>query len=297
MAIWGGSFVASNFGLNDMYPVELATLRFAIATPLLVVLTIALSGWKSLLIDRKDLPVLFGMAMTGITLQYIVQLIAMTYTTVTNTVLLINMGTFFVIILSAHFLKEKFSIFNIAGVVLAFLGAAIIITNGQLSLTSNVVGDGLVLISALFWAVYVMIGNKLAGKYSILTQLNWIFIIGFLGLLPVYAITSRHDLASLPAAAWGSLLYLALFCSIVAYFFFNDAIVKIGPSQTAIYQYFEPMFGILLAIALIGEPLTGFIIAGAILIVAGIALADNNLKIVDYFLKPGTQGPASKPRS
>ena len=298
MLIWGGSFVASHFGLDDMYPVELATLRFAIATPVLLIATVALFGWKSLKVDKKDLPVLFGMAMTGITLQYITQLIAMTYTTVTNTVLLINMGTFFVIILSALFLKEKFTISNVAGVVIAFVGAALIITNGQLSLTANLVGDGIVLLSALFWAVYVMIGNRLAGKYSILTQLNWIFIIGFLGLLPFYAITPRHDLLLLPAEAWGALVYLALLCSIVAYFFFNDAIVKIGPSQTAIYQYFEPLFGVLLAILLLGELMTGFTVAGAALIIGGILLADNNLKLADFLLKTGTSGwPLARART
>ncbi len=296
MLVWGGSFVASHFGLADMYPVELATLRFAIATPVLVVATVALYGLKSLKVEPRDLPVLFGMAMTGITLQYITQLVAMTYTSVTDTVLLINMGTFFVIVLAWLFLKEKFSIFNIVGVILAFIGAAFIVTNGRLALTASLVGDGIILLSALFWAVYVMIGNRLAGKYSILTQLNWIFIIGFLGLLPFYAFTPRHDLALLPSEAWGALIYLALVCSIVAYFFFNDAIAKIGPAQTAIYQYFEPMFGVLLAILLVGETMTGFTVAGVALIIAGILLADNNLKIVDHFLKPDTRGPACGPR-
>jgi drug/metabolite transporter (DMT)-like permease len=169
MVVWGGSFVDSSFGLDDMYPVELATIRFAIAVPILLLATIALYGWKSLLVDKKDLPILFAMAMTSVTLQYIVQLVAMTYTTVTNTVLLINMGTFFVIGISALFLKVRFTADNILGVGIAFFGAALIITKGDLALTANVLGDGLVLVSALLWAIYVLIGNKLSGKYSILT--------------------------------------------------------------------------------------------------------------------------------
>jgi drug/metabolite transporter (DMT)-like permease len=296
MAVWGGSFVASKLGLDGMYPIELATLRFAIATPLLLLMTVAFIGWKSLKIDRKHLFVLFALAMTGITLQYTVQLIAMTYTSITNTVLLINMGTFFVLIPSAPFLKVRFTADNIFGVVIAFVGAALIITNGSLGLTTNAIGDSLVIVSAILWAIYVLIGNRLAGKVSVLTQLNYIFIFGFLGLLPFYAITPRHDLASLPLMSWGSPLYLAIFCSIIAYFFFNDAIIKIGPSQTAIYQCFEPMFGIIFAILLLSEPLTIFIGIGALLIVAGIAMADNNLKIPGLFLKGDTSGPAGEPR-
>jgi drug/metabolite transporter (DMT)-like permease len=92
------------------------------------------------------------------------------------------------------------------------------------------------------------------------------------------------------------LLYLAIFCSIIAYFFFNDALMKIGSSRTAIYQYFEPMFGIIFAILLLSEPLTVFIGIGAVFIVAGVAMADNNLKILGLFRKGDTQGPASGPR-
>lgn len=285
MALWGGSFVASKIGLDTMYPVELATLRFAIATPVLLLMTLLLYGTGSMRIKGKDLPVLIVMAMTGVTLQYVVQFFAMTYTTVTNTALLINMGTFFVLVPSALFLRQRFSADNWLGVAIAFLGAAFIATNGNLDLKPSFVGDGLVLVSAALWAVYLLIGNKLAGKYSVLTQLNYIFVIGFLGLLPFYLITPRHDIAALAPVSWASLLYLAIVCSIIAYFFFNDAIIRIGPSQTAIYQYFEPMFAIGLAVVLLNEPLTAFICLGALLIVVGIAMADNNLKVIGWIFK------------
>jgi len=290
MMLWGGSFVASRIGLDGLYPVELATLRFAIATPLLLIITLLLQGPRSLRIERRDLPVLFGLAMTGVTLQYIVQLVAMTYTSVTNTALLINMGTFFVLVPAALFLKQRFSADNWFGVILAFLGAALIVTRGNFALTPNFVGDGLVLVSAALWAIYVLIGNKLAGKYSVLTQLNYIFIIGFIGLLPFYFITPHHDIRALAPVSWATLLYLAIVCSIIAYFFFNDAIIKIGPAQTAIYQYFEPMFAIIFAVALLGEPLTIYVLLGAALIIAGIAMADNNLKVLGHILKaPGDE--------
>jgi len=296
MVLWGGSFVASKVGLDSLYPVELATLRFAIATPILLLITVLLNGVKSLRVKGKDLPVLIVMAMTGVTLQYIVQFIAMTYTSVTNTALLINMGTFFVIIPSVLLLKVKFTADNMLGIIIAFAGAVLVATNGNIALSVNLIGDGLILVCAMFWAAYILIGNKLAGKYSVLTQLNYIFIIGFLGLLPFYFLTPHHDIASLGAVSWASLLYLAIICSVVAYFFFNDAIIKIGPSQTAIYQYFEPMFAIIFAIVLLHEDFTLYIGIGAVLIIAGIAMADNHLKFLGYFFKRDTQGPASGPR-
>ncbi|WP_424356887.1 DMT family transporter [Methanocella sp. MCL-LM] len=291
MVVWGGSFIASKVGLDGMYPIELATLRFAIATPVLLLITVALCGWRSLIVQKKDFWVLFIMAMTGITLQYITQLVAMTYTTVTNTALLINMGTFFVIIPSIFLLKEKFSSDNLLGVGIAFAGLVLVATNGKLEFAPHLIGDGIILISAALWAVYILIGNKLAGKYSVLTQLNYIFVIGFIGLLPFYFLTPRHDIAQFSPVSWVSLLYLAIFCSIICYFFFNDAIIKIGPSKSAIYQYLEPVFAIIFAIVLLGEPLTVFIAAGALLAIIGIAMADNNLKIIGRFRKKPVETP------
>jgi len=285
MALWGGSFIASKVGLGGLYPVELATLRFAIAVPLLVVITLLIEGRKAFSIAWKDLPVLIVMALTGVTLQYIVQFYAMTYTSVTNTALLINMGTFFVIIPSALFLKERLSIDNILGIVAAFAGVALVATKGDFALSMNLLGDGLVLICAVMWAIYILIGNKLAGKYSVLAQLNYIFIIGLLGLLPFYFMTPHHALAEFSSLTWACVLYLAIICSVIAYFFFNDAIIRLGPSKTAIYQYLEPFFAIILAILLLKEPLTAAIALGAIFIIAGIAMADNNLKLLGYFIK------------
>jgi drug/metabolite transporter (DMT)-like permease len=285
MVIWGGSFIASKVGLGGLYPVELATLRFAIAAPLLFIITLVLEGRNTFRVNIKDMPVLVIMALTGVSLQYIVQFIGMTYTDVTNTALLINMCTFFVIIPSALFLKDRLTPDNFFGVVIAFIGAVLVATRGDLAITPNIIGDGLILICAVMWAVYILIGNRLAGKYSVLAQLNYIFIIGFVTLLPVYLVTPHHALTEISLTTWECLLYLALLCSVIAYFVFNVAIIKIGPSKTAIYQYLEPLFAIFFAILLLGEPLNLPIGFGALFIMAGIAMADNNLKIIGLFTK------------
>lgn len=286
MVLWGGSFIASKLGLEGLYPVELATIRFALASPLLLIITLAIEGRRAFCISKRDLPVLIVMALTGVTLQYIIQFVAMTYTSVTNTALLINMGTFFVVIPSALFLKERLTADNYLGVVVAFLGAVLVATRGSLAFTPHLIGDGLVLVCAIMWAVYILVGNRLAGKYSVLSQLNLIFLIGFIGLIPAYLLTPHHSLASISGTAWACIIYLSLVCSIVAYFIFNDSIIKLGPSKTAIYQYLEPFFAIVFAILLLGEPLTATIALGAILIMAGVALADNNLRIIGYIKNP-----------
>jgi drug/metabolite transporter (DMT)-like permease len=135
------------------------------------------------------------------------------------------------------------------------------------------------------WAIYILIGNRLAGKYSVLAQLNYIFIIGLIGLIPAYLVTPHHSFGEISTLTWECLLYLALICSIIAYFIFNGSIIKLGPSKTAIYQYLEPFFAIVLAIVLLSEPLTAMVAIGALFILTGIAMADNNLKIIGQIVK------------
>jgi drug/metabolite transporter (DMT)-like permease len=285
MLVWGGSFIASSIGLDGLYPVELATFRFVIAVPILLIFTILFKGVGSLKIDLKDLPVLVVMALTGVSLQYISQFIGMTYTTVTNTALLINMGAIYVVLGSALILKEKIGIDNIFGVFLAFIGAVFVATKGNFAFEPHLLGDIMIMFCALMWAVYIMTGTKLAGKYSVLTQLNYIFIIGLILLLPVYAVTPHHAIEEITSLTWACLLYLAIVCSVIAYFIFNYAIISIGPSQTAIYQYFEPLFAIVFAILLLSEPFTLIIGIGALLIIIGVAMADNNLKLIGHFIR------------
>ncbi|MBS0002266.1 MAG: DMT family transporter [Thioalkalivibrio sp.] len=67
--------------------------------------------------------------------------------------------------------------------------------------------------------------------------------------------------------------YVALFPSVLAYFFWNRAVAEMGPNRTGQYMHLMPVFAAGLAILLLGERLQAFHVAGALLIAAGIVLA------------------------
>jgi drug/metabolite transporter (DMT)-like permease len=273
---WGGSFVANAIALKSISPIEIASLRFFLAAPLLLIITYAWKGKNMLKIDVKDIGTLIIMAMTGVTLQYIVQVSAQDYTTATNASLLINTSVFFIIFLSAAFLKEKLTPFRIIGSLVGFAGVALLVSKGTLSFVfgGSATGDLLILASAFLWAVYSIYSKRLASRYNTLTILSYVFIIGAIGLLPFYFFTPHKSIISIPLDAALSILFLSIFCSIIAYLVYNLALERMDASSVALYIYFVPLSTIVLAWLILGESMTIASMGGGLMILLGMYLAE-----------------------
>ncbi|HTX44080.1 MAG TPA: DMT family transporter [Methanocella sp.] len=273
---WGGSFVANAIALKTIGPIEIASLRFFIAAPLLFIVTYLWKGKEIFRFDLKDLGTFAIMALTGVTLQYVLQVSAQSYTTATNASLLINTSVFFIIFLSALFLKEKLTGWRIAGSVIGFVGAALLVSKGTLSfdLGGHAFGDVLIIACAFLWATYSIYGKKIASKYSPLTTLNCVFVIGTIGLIPFYFLTPHAAVTNIPADAMASILFLALFCSIIAYLVYNVALERMSASTVALYIYFVPLSTIVLAWLILGETLTMPTIGGGLMVLLGMYIAE-----------------------
>ena len=77
-------------------------------------------------------------------------------------------------------------------------------------------------------------------------------------------------------ASIGSIVYVALFASILAYIFWNKAIHIIGANKTGIFIHLMPVFSIILAIIFLDEKLRGYHVKGSVLIFLGIFLTTTN---------------------
>jgi drug/metabolite transporter (DMT)-like permease len=273
---WGGSFVANAIALRAIGPIEIAALRFFIAAPLLAVLTFLWKGPGIFRVESRDLATLVIMAATGVTLQYVVQVTAQSYTTAINASLLINTSVFFIMFLGALLLSEKLTASRIAGAAIGFGGVALLVSGGRLSFDvgSHAAGDLMIIACAFMWAVYSIYGKKISGRYHPLTVLNCVFILGTLGLIPFYLLTPHGNPASLPASAWLSILFLSLFCSIVAYLVYNVALDHMDASRVAVFIYLVPLSTIVLASLVLGERLTIGSAIGGLMVLAGMYIAE-----------------------
>jgi drug/metabolite transporter (DMT)-like permease len=98
-AFWGASGVAVKEAYGQLSTIEIVTLRFVLATPMLIVATLLWKGRSALRIDLKDVPYLVLLATIGVTLSFYLQALSLDYTTATNFTLLFNLSTFMIMFL------------------------------------------------------------------------------------------------------------------------------------------------------------------------------------------------------
>jgi len=267
--VWAGSFVVVKIGTRNISPIHIGFLRFLVATPLMF-LVILLKKMKPRRVNYKDLPALVILALTGVTLLYIFQFTGIKYTTASTSAVLINTNVMFIAILSFLILRESFTLKKVVGIILGFLGATIIVTNGYLDIGSSFLGDVLILLSAFCWAVYSIMGKRLLERYNPLTLNTYAFALGTVFYLP-FVINDFGAIFFIPLEGWLIILYLALFCSVFGYVAWYFVLSHVDASKAAIFLNLIPLFTILLSL-LIGEIVTIFLIAGAACIIYGIYL-------------------------
>jgi drug/metabolite transporter (DMT)-like permease len=113
------------------------------------------------------------------------------------------------------------------------------------------------------------------GKVSPTLMVTYVMIFGWLAVLPLWAgVRGWLDLPHLTAAGWGSVLFLGLLCSGVAYAFWYDALAVAGATQVAAFLYLEPIVTVIVAASLIGEAVTWATLVGGAIILVGVWLVN-----------------------
>ena len=273
---WGASSIASKEALLELTAVEIVTIRFSIALIAAVAVALAFAP-GALRVSLRDVPELIFLSVTGISLQFILQVSALVYTTATSFSLLFNLSAIFIMVFGFALLGERPGRRQLIGAGIAFAGVFLIVSGGTRDLNaSHLPGDLIGLASAALFGLYSIAAKKAAARFSALTILVYTFFFGVLGLLPLYVFaTPMTPPGGLNLLSWGSLLFLALCCSVIAFLVYNYGVGRLPASRAAMAIYVTPLSGVVLAIVLLGETLTRYTIAGAALIMAGLYLTQS----------------------
>lgn len=272
---WSGNFVLGRAVHDLIPPVALVFWRWAGA--LLLLLPFALPHVKAQLpLLLKNWRQLAGFAFLGISCFNTFVYIALHSTTATNAVLLNSIIPVVIVLLSRIFDGTKVSRRQFAGMALSFAGVVTIICRADLkvlfSLSANR-GDLWVLLAVASWAVYTwQLRRRPAGLHPF-SFLFAIIILGILPLLPLYFWELANGLRMTAGfATAASLVYVAVFPSIVAFILWNQAVVEVGAGLAGLFLHLMPVFGTILSIIFLGESLHLFHLAGILLIFSGIRL-------------------------
>ncbi|GAB4347227.1 MAG: DMT family transporter [Gammaproteobacteria bacterium] len=193
-------------------------------------------------------------------------------TSVANATLLANAAPVFVTLGGWLLFDERFSRTFLAGMTLALAGMGVLMSESFTISLGQLGGDGLGLLTALFYAGYILSVGRLRAEFSTATIMTWSGAVTAAVLLPVAALSGDALLAS-TATGWLVLLGLALFShaggqSLIAY-----ALAHLPAAFSSVGLLLQPATAALLAWLLLGEPLSGWQAVGGAVILYGIYLA------------------------
>ena len=271
--LWGATFISTKVLLETFSPVEILVVRFVLGY---VALWVAAPRFLQLRERREEL--YFAAAgVTGITLYYLLENIALVYASASNVGITVSTAPFFTALLVPVFMKGKTAIpFRFyVGFFVALSGIALI-TVQESALSFSPFGDFLALLAALAWAVYShLLRIVFSFSYPTILVTRRIFGYGILCMLPILFCEDR----AFPLAAifdplnLGNLLFLGLGASACCFATWNYAVKVMGPVKTGVYIYATPVVTAILAILILQEPFTWLSACGMALALAGLWLS------------------------
>ncbi len=271
--VWGTTFLSPSVLLRDFSPVEILAARL-----LLAIAALTLAQPRRLRLKNRSHEWLFaGAGFFGVTLYFLLENVALTYTYSANCSVIISTAPFFVAMAMRLFCgEEAMGRSFYIGFAVAIAGVALVSFSGQ-QLSLNPLGDLLCVLAAVSWAGYNVFLKKIerCGYHNTLLITRRLFLYGLAFLLPFLFLLPRHAQAAslLKPLNLLNLLYLGLCASALCFVTWGMALEKIGAVRTSVYIYLSPAVTILFAWLLLHDPIHPMALAGAALTLAGLLLS------------------------
>jgi len=227
-------------------------------------------------VDKKDFPRLALSALFGIAINQIMFFEGLNLTTPINASIIMVSTPILVLILAHFLIGDKISFQKIIGIALGASGASyLILLQGNISFNSSTfMGNIFVLINAASYATFLVIVKPLMKKYSALTIMKWVFLMGTIYVLPFSLhLAMEADYSVIPFNIWLSVAYVIIFTTVFAYFLNNYSLKTISPTVNSAYIYLQPFLASVVAIFASKDELTWTKIIAAVLIFLGVYFA------------------------
>lgn len=199
-------------------------------------------------------------------------LVGVSYTTAPNVSLAYALTPIFVFIIAAIFLKEKVTKLKIFGILMAVLGAVVLLSEKGFNFTSDSLkGDILALMASFSWGLYTILGRNFTRKYGAIYSTALSMASGFIFFIPVFFLYGgEFDVSSIEIKSWGQIFYLGAVTSGLGYVLWFYALKKMEASKLAVFNNFQPVLTALLAFFIFGTGVTMYFVVGGIMIILGV---------------------------
>jgi len=268
----------------------LGALRFALAVVILFFIKRKIAPEEK--IEKKDIPLLAGAGVTGVTLYFFFENNGVALTSASEASIFVGSIPVIAMISEAAWGKissgskkkeNQPSLFFITvlpgiGALISLAGVALV-AGVSFALSGTALGYAYMSGCCVSWVIYCFLTRPLFAGHSRIFIVFWQSLVGFIGFLPFTFFEPPWKMPGLDV--WGHLLFLGLFCSALGYWFYAMALEELGVGRATIFINFIPVVSAIGGFFVLGERLKPLQWLGATLVLAGVYLT---------MLAPGKDG-------
>lgn len=265
--LWGTSFIAGKIAYNMLDPSLVVAFRYILASIILLPVTLSFIRQEKEDFSKKDFFMLVLLGILTYPLTSMLQFLGLSFTSASSATTIIGIEPVMIAIIGFLFFKERTSpIVFFLGIV-ALLGVALTVGVSALENVSFF-GCFLVFLSTIVVSFWVRLSKKILTKMSSNYYTALTIQLGTLFALPIMLFLVRNWEIHYSFEGILALLYLVVGCSIGAGWFWNKGLERSEASKSGLFLALEPVFGIILAVLILGEKLNFLSIIGIILVIS-----------------------------
>jgi drug/metabolite transporter (DMT)-like permease len=283
--VWALNFVAAKVGLRHLPPLAMASFRIVVAGAIMVPIYLA---FKRLPIFAEtvrasrtgftahDYWTFLYLGFFGVAINQSCFTIGLRYTSISHSAVIVGMGPIYTLVLAVLARVEKATWRKATGMAIAFAGIALLASGSSMSVHSaSLLGDAITMAGSLGFALYAVLGKRVANRYDTLTMTAFNHFAGAILMLPVaiYEVRALGPAANwraIPWESWASTLYMALFGGALALILYFWLLRYLEASQLSAFTYLLPISATILGILWLGEKTSWDQVFGGSLALAGV---------------------------
>ena len=280
MIFWSLSFIWIKIAYRGYLPITTIFLRVVIAG--MALLLIGLLSGKLQKPKRKDAGLFLLLGFFEPFIYFLGESFGLVYLSPTTAAVIISTVPLLTPFLAGIFFREKTSLTNQIGLAISFIGTLWLLTGFSFHLSSSPRGISLEFLAVLSTLGFSVCLKKLTGKYNNFSIICYQNLVGIVLFLPLWLTLEAHRTFQNPLnlPAFEAILELAVFATILAFFFFTDSIRHLGINRTNLFSNLIPICVALFAHYLLHEQFTIQQIAGILLVIAGLFVACSKPKSI-----------------
>jgi drug/metabolite transporter (DMT)-like permease len=277
VSFWSFNYVAGKVALREIPPVLLVALRTVLAAALMLPFYLwrevrKTDGW-----DWAAVRLLAPLCIGGIALNQLFFTVGLAHTSVAHAGIVIALTPILVLLLAAAFGQERLTARKLVGMTVALAGVLVLQVTRNPGSNATPAGDLIVLLGAIALALFTVMGKRFAGRYDGLTVNTIAYVGGGLLLTPfAWWEGARFSFRSVSPQAWWGLFYMAAFSSVIAYMIFYYALKHASASRVSVFSYLQPLLATLMAIPILREQVSGTLLIGGSLALAGVYVTERS---------------------